>query len=96
MHSSGKILIALCQMLALIAIKLNLVDGTSSSLESSEKAELLPIKNSGINYEPSVLSKEALDSDPFDIYDEEKRAQWNNLQGLPPKHLFFISFSLII
>lgn len=79
MQSSAKILLLIVQMLALIGIKA--VDGTPSSLDSSEKSELLPVKNSAINYEP-ISSKESLDSDLIDAYDEDKRAQWNNLQGM--------------
>jgi hypothetical protein len=78
MQSSAKILLFIVQMLALIALRA--VNGTSSSLDSSEKSELLPVKNSAINYEP-ILSKEALDSELIDAFDEDKRAQWNNLQG---------------
>ena len=74
------------QTLALIAIKV--VDGTSSSLDSSDKSDLLPPKNSVINYESPILSKEILDSDLIDLYDEDKRAQWNNLQGnIWPKYI---------
>ena len=86
MQSSAKILLLMVQTLALIAIKV--VDGTSSSLDSSDKSDLLPPKNSVINYESPILSKEILDSDLIDLYDEDKRAQWNNLQGnIWPKYI---------
>jgi len=81
MHSSPKLFIFIIQMMALIAIQLELVLGTASSLDSSDKTEISPLKATDINnYEK--LTKEALDSDLMDSYDEEKRAQkWNNLQG---------------
>ncbi|CAG2111377.1 unnamed protein product [Medioppia subpectinata] len=83
MHSSPKLFIFIIQMMALIAIQLETVLGTASSLDSAEKTDISPLKASDINnYEKSMLTKEALDSDLMDSYDEEKRAQkWNNLQG---------------
>ena len=87
MHSTAKPLILIFQMLALIAFNLNMVFGASSSLDNSEKSEILPLKSTDINYDP-VLSKESLDSDALDLYDEQKRAQWNNLQG---NHQYFIN-----
>ncbi len=82
MQTLTKLLILTFQILALTAIKLNFVDGTSSSLETSEKSEVLPLKANEIIYQKPILETEMLDSDPNDIYDQEKRAQWNNLQGI--------------
>ena len=93
MHSSPKLFIFIIQMMALIAIQLELVLGTASSLDSSDKTEISPLKATDINnYEK--LTKEALDSDLMDSYDEEKRAQkWNNLQGLHPFPFSIVLFA---
>jgi hypothetical protein len=81
MQTLTKLLILTFQILALTAIKLNFVDGTSS-IETSEKSEVLPLKANDIIYQKPILETEMLDSDLNDIYDQEKRAQWNNLQGI--------------
>jgi len=82
MQTLTKLLILTFQILALTAIKLNFVDGTSSSLDASEKSDIVPLKATEINYPKPDLETDLLDSDLIDIYDEEKRAQWNNLQGI--------------
>lgn len=82
-HTNTKLLILTFQILALTAITINSVDGTlPSSLEDSEKSDIVPLKASEIIYQTPVLKSDLLDSDLIDIYDQEKRAQWNNLQGI--------------
>jgi len=84
MHSYAKLFVFSLQLAVLVCIATRFVECATSSIEA-ERSEMtnLPATRSKALYHPYMIEgRNYIDDEGDDLIDmEQKRAQWNNLQG---------------